>query len=1366
MALTHLTRAGREALRIKLDLEAALLSCYKNQDHIEDGLRAVVKVLGRLKRVISGNANSLFVRSIIHGYMFDTWSSRKCKDEFLTLSVAWPISTDSYLNLVKGLDLQDEFLSSLLTVSHNEKIRLLKLILNSSQLSTELLADLFIWTTNVLLSQEYCGAVEADNKSRSEELSLLWTGNLKEQRSFRQLFYGSIKIILSRLFIRLVRMNVRTQRKPQSNLDSESPSKREEGPEIALEVVKNLLESAVQMAIGEAGEAIDQDLQNNFERWNILIPGFSELQPGWHDASHASKRRRVEDPRRTIEEILQMRQQQDLALAKKIQSNFTKHQDHTPIAKPLDDHQKAFVQICKTIQRYQVFPESPSRYITRLVSNKPTFEPDDNEAFKGHVAWVESTIQNKSHGWHSCVKLKLQFFAVFEDSSINEAFADLICLCDLHWELCSVLARYLKRYRADATRLTFETFQLGCELLLSVFSKKEQIQCQLRDHLYFASRSICQDVKAPLFGSWDLWMINIETQLVATLNQLVATKGKSCTVPPHTIESLVKISLIAPYQVIAKIVKNAMVNRGQSSILLEVLVNLGQLAWLRTSSLEKTLFVTVIHDTLLSKDKSEETISSQTLGHHNFVEFILKALVKMSNINLLALDPTEFLRDCVDPLFHTIIQGAESLFFNAVVTILMKLYQPEFGSGVIDAEWLSQDIHLKILIRLLQLRTIKSSWSVDRPFSHTGSRTVANRLTKNEQEDGGANCLEDISRICELLVSRLSAHISSTMKGGDSNYTGIDNFLQIVQQHDGLLDLESRLIAVPILLACQKHLHRNIHLPELPKEIWPICRDRLKLLLVAKQTNEQERTVELSEALLNALGLGRMNDDVIGDVVQAIDQVKGRISSGQDYLMQALIPLLYRVLSISSRSEGHRLLCRGIPTMMRSWGRPRDPSFFWEPLNEKPKRSLGPYWDTFTQCKYRSIEKEGKSRQDWNGFTSEEIALIVLVTSELLLRFALEPLTPKSPSVVLKVYHTLVGYDVTVDHLTSVVLSSIKFIQVDWSGAPLDLVLFCFMTISRLSNIVTNEHMNKHFKNRLGPSALDSFPFPVTENEEVWESEYLAFMDQQCDKVEQNERVARSRARDELVLAAMNLSEEIVRRQDDFYRSLDTQKDGVLERSGNNNTGNRGKGRKRNTKRNKRGRGADSGGGDEKVDRSLESQDSYQDDDVTSLDTVVADGMDEGTRAWFNSIMGASSGPTVQGSPKSKIDASFDSTPSELPLPQQTQQQPSTSSTAPPTPEPVLPDLNMDPLAPTTIPLEASVPTGALGIESGDIPTTTTTLASEAVKVVMLSPDQIDCLTLALDYLPVQEQQAVKSRMSRLLESNGNRSTETRTNIP
>lgn len=180
--------------------------------------------------------------------------------------------------------------------------------------------------------------------------------------------------------------------------------------------------------------------------------------------------------------------------------------------------------ICDNLRRKQDLPGYPTTPMTRLAAYKlQSHCQQQSQGLQEHVDWIESSIHNRSPGWLSCVKLKLQFFAVFGESYvayvlvvpyllsevssvgshrlwltlfvfivfyryINEELADIICEHDFHWDLCSALLRYLRRYRADPTRMPADTFQLGCELLLSVFTKRVGLRLSLRDHLFHQSK--------------------------------------------------------------------------------------------------------------------------------------------------------------------------------------------------------------------------------------------------------------------------------------------------------------------------------------------------------------------------------------------------------------------------------------------------------------------------------------------------------------------------------------------------------------------------------------------------------------------------------------------------------------------------------------------------------------------------------------------------------------------------------------------------------------------------------------------------------------------------------------------------------------
>ncbi|KAG0304446.1 hypothetical protein BGZ98_005508 [Dissophora globulifera] len=679
------------------------------------------------------------------------------------------------------------------------------------------------------------------------------------------------------------------------------------------------------------------------------------------------------------------------------------------------------------------------------------------------------------------------------------------------------------------------------------------------------SRSIFKSASDPLFGSWALWRIDIDVQLTATLNQLVTTT--TLTVPRNTLESLTKISLIAPYRVVAKIVRTACENRGQCAILLQVLVSLGQLPWLRSTATEPSLLVTVLGDMLNDTDQVH-TKSFDQHRYRNFSEFTQRAMIKRSPSGNLVLEPVEFLQECV----------------------------------------------------------------------------VA-----------------------------LQQYIQSILAGTVPGCKDFDDLLDAVAKDSVQLNLESKLLVVPMLQAYRDCAPgKASSFPTLPLSMWPLCRDSLKLFDYQSVLEfEEETSMMQNQGLLRALVLvmdiGRMCDEAMDDIVQAIKQTKEYLLDAQLYLSNILVPVLYRVLSFSSRSEGHRLLSKGMPAMIRLWGM-ADPEFFWDVVGDDVAigsglRSLGPYWGAFYRGGYRAEQKDTPEipKAYAEDVTTQDTLLSVLRTSEMLLRFALEPLPQRNTEAVLEVYRMDIGYDVQVDHLTSLVLSSIRLLCIDWSTVDLDVVLYSFMALSRMSSIVADQHRQRMFSNRLDLHASAGSGMGDDDDLATWMSEYCYTMQDEVNPaMEQKQNLARSRAKDELVLAAMNVSEEVVKRQDAYY---DAEKADIdLEEA---------------MAMNRLRPGTSSG----------------------RVSLSASDAMDKGTQAWRNSIMA----PAAKRASDAKTDLDVEMTdPDEHAV--------RTESSA----------------AALTSPERVSRPT-------------------------MLSADQSECLVIALAYLPAQEQQAVQSRLARLL---------------
>lgn len=198
--------------------------------------------------------------------------------------------------------------------------------------------------------------------------------------------------------------------------------------------------------------------------------------------------------------------------------------------------------------------------------------------------------------------------------------------------------------------------------------------------------------------------------------------------------------------------------------------------------------------------------------------------------------------------------------------------------------------------------------------------------------------------------------------------------------------------------------------------------------------------------------------------------------------------------------------------------------------------------------------------------------------------------------------------------------------------------------------------------------------------------------------------VARAKARDELVLMAMNLSEALVSRQDNFYGKSLPELAVVHHDDDDTGDGRNPRGRGRG------GRGSGRGVRGQKgvvTSRELARGFGSQRRNQQEARQAVTGTLDKSTQAWFNGIMTA---PAAQG--PSAIQNEVDSTNAHASNAALSEPAISTSS-------------DVDPVA--TVRDEREIPKE------------------------MLNADQVDCLLLALAYLPAQESQAVRSRLHRLL---------------
>ncbi|KAF9940262.1 hypothetical protein BGZ67_008029 [Mortierella alpina] len=789
-----------------------------------------------------------------------------------------------------------------------------------------------------------------------------------------------------------------------------------------------------------------------------------------------------------------------------------------------------------------------------------------------------------------------------------------------------------------------------------------------------------------------------------------------------------EISLIAPYQVVSKTIQSAITNRGQCTILLQTLASLGQLVWLRSGPTQPTLLATVLRSLLCEQNREDQQQQQQQQRQDNLVDFVLQAMDQKSPYGMVLLDQTEFLQECVVPLLNGMIlrDVAAGCFFNSVASVLIRLYNIPSAISTVGGSKIQHAVHFQILRLALQLRSLLKTGGADQTSGHSLGQQDQGRAVGKI----GGERMEYVSRICELSVMRLASFVNS---GSDIDLSGrakLEDSVRSLLGAGDANDWESNLVLTPLISACRQRLGAAVELPELPYEIRTLCSDQLKVFSYNKSDFSAAEESNVAKALLLSLSAGRMCDEAIQDITQALSQTSFCRST---HLETMLAPAIYRTLSISSRSECHRLLIQGVPSLVSLYPGSSDVDLFWEKDSTAIPRPLGPYWKRFTQDREQVAESSLQGAASESSKDLKDVVVSVLKMFETLLRFALEPVPPKHKDVVLQVYDLGVGSNMMVDQMASLVQSSFKALRVDWSLAHLDLVLYSFLMICKMSFSVSASAGNSG---------------------DLYQRTLVA-QDPRAEESRTRQMVTvKSKARDELVLMAMKISEEIIRRADAYHRSQ-----GEITSAGGSKSGVtlgfdreyqvsaqvvRGK---------RRGLGQEdfprSGSPGHKEDKAGYDYPSPTSPNSSAL--LTNDGMDGGTPPLPSSILAPALvqpvteiSLTVAPQVVSEKDASVATNEAMMPLEEVAVESSAVVSqdmsvANDPSPLTVLSTAAQDErLSPVALENSFSVK------DEASAPGSTKPL---------LAPYQVDCLMLGLELLPEQEQQAVKARLRYVLRA-------------
>lgn len=196
-----------------------------------------------------------------------------------------------------------------------------------------------------------------------------------------------------------------------------------------------------------------------------------------------------------------------------------------------------------------------------------------------------------------------------------------------------------------------------------------------------------------------------------------------------------------------------------------------------------------------------------------------------------------------------------------------------------------------------------------------------------------------------------------------------------------------------------------------------------------------------------------------------------------------MTPALYRVLSISTRHQSHRLLTHAVPVIAQLWGGPSNPNLYWDGLDsssrEKQLPVLGSYWDSFKRGSRQQDEENSETTESSTLLKNVGNSLDILLTLTTVLRFSLEPLPSKGLESVLQICQSDLGYDMMPDHVASLVQSTFKVTLINTD--PLLLRSYITAVVRRYTCLtklisrpllVTIGHSDRMDKSTVGPSPL------------------------------------------------------------------------------------------------------------------------------------------------------------------------------------------------------------------------------------------------------------------------------------------------------
>ncbi|CAG8460935.1 6425_t:CDS:10 [Diversispora eburnea] len=375
----------------------------------------------------------------------------------------------------------------------------------------------------------------------------------------------------------------------------------------------------------------------------------------------------------------------------------------------LNKHEESFVMICRTVRQNLNYDAS---FALRSFNSDITFRVDSSSShpskkdLEEYCQWINESISKELIGYVSLLKLMIQYFDLFVGTSYNlEKLSTLILENGLHVELYQSVKRIIKIV-LQQNRL--QVAKVIIELFIETFSKTPlHTRLIFRDYI-LSDRPSNMSITSPTFDSWDIWPFDLKQRVTAMCNQLVSSefmKDKSVDhnddIKPEIMDSLILSSLVSPYYLLHRLIWEVIQHKGQGLMIHKILNKIKSICWIRATSKSPALFIMVLEEILTKYDEGSVALTLQE--NKNLIYFIslsmtgntIKQPTKLTsseigewgNSNIL-LDIREYITHCIVPYLQNSSNSNRESTLKLSLSTLSALFLPGESALVLtDQHW-------------------------------------------------------------------------------------------------------------------------------------------------------------------------------------------------------------------------------------------------------------------------------------------------------------------------------------------------------------------------------------------------------------------------------------------------------------------------------------------------------------------------------------------------------------------------------------------------------------------------------------------------------------------------------------------------------